>query len=60
MSLLHLLNRLLPLILLFILIAHTKAYIPAIPVNDTTGLNLSDASSVLLRYAPNGVYGVEV
>ncbi len=36
------------------------AYIPAVPVNDTSMLNLTDKSSILLRYAPNGVYGVEV
>lgn len=33
------------------------AYIPALPVNDTTGLNLTDASTIAIAWTdPLGVY----
>lgn len=54
---------LLPLLLITsLLIPQTKAYVPAIPVNDTSALNLTDDSSLNLKWGggPGGVYSARV
>ena len=57
-------HPLLPLLLITtsLLIPQTQAYVPAIPVNDTSALNLTDDSSLNLKWGggPGGVYSARV